>query len=74
MAVVEVVEVAAEALPPDVGSSKSQAAIGADREACSVDSTGLRWLVELELVVGCDVPGTAERVGQDTVAEGHLKA
>ena len=74
LAVVEIVEVAAEALPEDVGAAESQAAIAADGEAGGVDGAGLGWLVELELVVGGDVAGTANRVGQHAVAEGHLES
>ena len=72
-AVVEIVEVAAEALPEDVGAAQSQAAVAADGEASSVDGAGLGWLIELELVVGGNVASTADSIGQDAVAEGYLE-
>jgi hypothetical protein len=72
--VVEVVEVAAEALPKHVGAAKSQATVRADREARSVNGASLGGFVKLELVVGRNVSGTAGGVGQDTVAEGHRQS
>jgi len=73
VAVVEVVETTAEALPEDVGAAEGQAAVSAHGEAGGVDGTSLRWLVELELVVGRNVAGAANRVSQDAVAKTDLE-
>lgn len=68
--VVQVVEVAAQALVEDGRVADGKGAVAADGEARGVDSTSLSGLVELELVVGSNVTGTALIVSQDTVGEG----
>src|SRR5450755_3217810 len=73
VAVVQVVEAAAEALPEHVGAAQRQAPVGAEGEAGGVDGASLGWLVELELVVGGDVASPADRVGQDAVVERDLE-
>lgn len=71
--VVEVVEVAAQALEEDSGAAEGKRAVAASRPASSVDSASLGRAVELELVVGGDVAGTVLGVGENTVLEGDLK-
>ena len=70
--VVQVVEAAAQALIEDVGTTKGKGAVRADCPTGSVNGTGLRWLVKLELVVGSNVACPADGVGQDTVCQSHL--
>ncbi len=53
--IVEVVEVAAEALVPGGVIAEGELTILADGEASGVDSTSLGWVIKLELVVGGDV-------------------
>ncbi len=53
--VVEVVEVAAQALVEDAGSPKSKGAVCAVGETSGVNSASLGWGIELELVVGSNV-------------------
>ncbi len=71
--VVKVVEVSAAALVEDVGATKSQATVSADRPTRGVDGTSLGWLVELELVVGGDVSCASLRVGQNTILQRDLE-
>jgi hypothetical protein len=70
VAVVQVVEATAQALVEDSRGTESEGAVGADREAISVDGSSLGWSIELELVVGRDVSGTALLVGELAVGEG----
>lgn len=60
--VVQVVEGAAEALVPGGVVTDGERVVAADREPGGVDGTSLRWLVELELVVGRNVASAALRV------------
>lgn len=55
IAVIKVVEVSADALIEDVGSTEGERAIVAKGEASGIDSSGLGRTVELELVVGGDI-------------------
>lgn len=71
--VVEVVEVAAQALEEDSGVAEGKRAVAASRPASSVDGASLGRAVELELVVGGDVAGAVLGVGENTVLEGDLK-
>lgn len=71
--VVQVVEVTAQALVENVGSSQSEGAIAANRPSSSVNSTSLRWLVELELVVGSNVTSATDGVRQNTISQGNLE-
>jgi len=73
VAIVEVVEAATEALPENIGAAESQAAVAADGEASGEDSTGLGWLIELELEVGRNVARAADGVGQDAVAQADFE-
>lgn len=65
VAVIQVPKVARLALPKLSRVSKSHQAIGAEGEASRVQCTGLRRLVELELVVGRDVSGTRKSIFGD---------
>ena len=71
--VVEVVEVAAQALEEDSGAAEGKRAVAASRPAGGVDGASLSRAVELELVVGGDVTGAVLGVGEDTILEGDLK-
>ena len=71
--VVEVVEVAAQALVEDSGAAEGEGAVAASRPASSVDGASLSRAVELELVVGGDVTSAVLGVGEDTILEGDLK-
>ena len=71
--VVQVVEIAAQALVEDGVVTDGEGVVRADGPASSVDGTGLRGTVELELVVGRDVTGAALVVLEDTVLEGDLE-
>jgi hypothetical protein len=71
--VVEVVEVAAQALVEDGGATEGKGAVAASRPASSVDGASLRRTVELELVVGRNVTSTVLGVGEDTILESDLK-
>ena len=56
---VKVREAAAKTLPPDDIATKRQTAVLAHREACGPDGASLGWVVELELLVGCNVACSA---------------
>lgn len=71
--VVEVVEVAAQALEEDGGVAEGEGTVAASGPASSVDGTSLSGAVELELVVGGDVTSAVLGVGEDTILEGDLK-
>jgi hypothetical protein len=71
--VVEVVEVAAQALEEDSGATEGKRAVAASRPASGVDGTSLGRAIELELVVGGNVTGALLGVGKDTVLEADLK-
>ena len=70
MAVVQVIESTAQALVEDSRGTESEGAVGADGEAISVDGSSLRWTIELELEVRCNVSGAALLVGELAVGEG----
>lgn len=69
LVVVEVVEVAAQALVEDGRATEGKRAVAASGPASGVDCAGLGRAVELELVVGSDVTGAVLGVGEDTVGE-----
>lgn len=71
--VVEVVEVAAQALEEDSGATEGKRAVAASRPASSVDGASLSRAIELELVVCGDVTGAVLGVGKDTILEGDLE-
>lgn len=71
--VVEVVEVAAQALVPSGVGAECERTILADGETSGVDGTSLGWVIELELVVGGDIASAALRVLEDTTGEGQLE-
>lgn len=57
--VIEIVEVPAQALIEDGTASQGEGVVRAKRESRRVDSTSLWRVVELELVVCCDVARSA---------------
>jgi len=65
--IIKIVETAGLALPPDRLAAQRKGTIVADGEACSVNGTSLRGLVELKLVVGGDITGAAILVHKDAV-------
>ena len=67
--VIEVVEVATQALVEDGRGADGESAVAADGEARGVDGTSLGGLVELELVVGSNVTSAALIISQDTVGK-----
>lgn len=69
-AVVKVVEVSRSALVPDSVATESERAVATCGETRSVDSTRLRGLVELELVIASDVTSATLSIGQDAVLKG----
>lgn len=69
MAVVKVVEAAAETLVEDVGATERNRTVAADGEAGSDESACLGWGVELELIVCCDVSSASLGILQDTIGE-----
>lgn len=71
--VIEVVEVARQAAVESRGATQSERAVGADREARSVNHTSLRGAVELELVVGNNGANAALRISEDTVLESEVQ-
>lgn len=71
--VVEVVEVAAQALEEDSGATEGERAVAASRPASGVDGTSLGGAVELELVVGGNVTGAVLGVGEDTILKSDLE-
>jgi len=71
--VVQVVEVAAQALVESGLTTKGKRAVGASGPTGSVDGTSLGRAVELELVVGGDVTSALLGVKEYTVLEGDLK-
>jgi hypothetical protein len=71
---IEVVEVAAQALLEDGGTTKGKRAVGASRPASSVLGTSLGGrAIELELAVGDNGTNALLGVSQDTILEGDLK-
>jgi hypothetical protein len=74
LAVIQVVEVAAQALVEDVGSAEGKRAIVAGGEAVSVDSSGLGRGVELELVVGGDISSSSLGILQFAIGQSDDKA
>lgn len=55
VSVIKIVEAAAKTLVEDGGTTQSKAVVRAERKPSSVDGTGLRRGVKLELVVGSDI-------------------
>jgi len=71
--IVQIVKAATEALVKDVGAAEGERPVRAHRPAGCVDGAGLGWLVKLELEVGRDVAGAADRVGQHATRQRDLK-
>jgi hypothetical protein len=69
VAVVQVVEAAAQALVEDSRRAKSERAVAADGETISVDGSSLGRSIELELEISRDVSGAAVLVGELAVRE-----
>ena len=70
---IQVVEISAQALPPDGGAANSEGVVGAEREASGIDGTGLDWLIELELIIGSDVTCSTSLICEDTALEGECE-
>ena len=71
--VVEVVEIAAQALIPSGVGAECERTILADGETSGVDGTSLGWVIELELVVGGNVASAALRIHEDTTRKSQLE-
>ena len=69
MAVVQVIEATAQALVEDSRGAESEGGVTADRETISVDGSGLRWSIKLELIVGRNVSGATLLVGKLAIGE-----
>jgi len=63
---VDVVEGSTQALPPDVLCTNGKSVVGAEGEASSIDGSGLRGSIELELLIGGNVASSASLILQDT--------
>ena len=59
---VKIEEATAQALPPDHVATERQAAILANGEARGPDGASLGWIVELELLICCNVACSANRI------------
>ena len=68
--VVQVVEATAQALVEDCGGTESKGAVATNREAISIDGSSLWGFIELELVVGRNIPSAAILVGELAVGKG----
>lgn len=73
LTVIQIVEVAAQALVEDVGSAEGKGSIVAGGEASSVDCSGLGWAVELELVVGGDISCSSLGILQFAIGQSDYK-
>ena len=71
---VEVVKVSTQTPPPSGVVAKGQSAITADRKAGSIDGAGLGWIVELKLLIACDVTSATLRVCEDTAFQGDAES
>lgn len=67
---VTAIRIATRALVEDVAIIKSERAIGTNGPSRFTEVTSLYWIVELELMVGCNVSGSAFVISEDTVGEG----
>ena len=67
--IVEVVEIAAQAVIEDGATCNRQRIVFADGEASGVEGTALEMEIVLELVVGHDFSGALALIGQDAAFE-----
>jgi len=74
IAVIQVVEVSADALIEDVGSTEGERAIVAEGEASGIDGSGLRRVVELELEVGGNISSAFLGIGELPTSQREDKA
>jgi hypothetical protein len=74
IAVIQVVEVSADALIEDVGSTEGERAIVAEGEASGIDGSGLRRAVELELEVGGNISSAFLGIGELPTSQRDNKA
>ena len=72
-AIIEVVEATGVAAVPDRTVTEHERVVGQYAETSSVDGTGLWRTVELELEVGDNGTGAAQRVSQNGVVQEHLE-
>lgn len=71
--VIQVVDSSTVTFVEDVGATKSKGTVLTDGETTSVDGTGLRWCVELELVVGGDISCSSLGIGELTIGKSENK-
>lgn len=71
---VDVVEISAQTLPPDVLCTKGNSVVGAEGEASSIDGSCLGRSIKLELIVGGNVASSASLILQDTATESEGKS
>lgn len=65
VSVIEIVEITRQTLVEYCRASESETAVATVGEARGIDGTGLRWVIELELVIGSDVAGSTGLILQD---------
>ena len=73
LAVIQVVEVATQALAEDVGATKSKRSVRTEREAGGKNSFRLRRPIELELEVGCNTASASLGILEDVVFKGDCE-
>ena len=73
LAVIQVVEVATQALVEDVGATKSKRSVRTEREAGGKNSFRLRRPIELELEVGCNIASASLGILEDVIFKGDCK-
>ena len=71
---VDVVELSAQTLPPDILCTKCKSIVGAEGEASSIDGSGLGRRVKLELIVGGNIASSAGLIRQDTATQSEAKS
>ena len=67
---VEIVKGTAQAAVEDGTAANGECAVLADRPSAGEESSGLCWVVELELLVGNDLASTTFLVGELAILEG----
>lgn len=72
-AVIKVVEASAQTLIENVRATESQGLVATDGESGSVDSTGLRRVIELKLEIGCNISSAALGILEDAVVNGNCE-
>ena len=66
---VDVVELSAQTLPPDILCTNGKSAVGAEGEASSINGSGLGRSIKLELIVGGNVTSSASLILENTATE-----